>query len=269
MSKKAKVTLVGLQKGGTGKTTVTSNLAYALAQEGKRVLVIDFDAQADFSVSLGVDDPHHEQMTIAKLVELEMEQADFPDSSTFIRSKCGIDFICGSKSLSALAIIMQQEPGSDLILKYIVDRFRSLYDYILIDTGPNEGKLSMNAMCAADSVLIPMEAQCFSMTGVREFLTNIRKTRRGMNTKLTVDGIVFNKYEKRTAVNQRVFEDIQTYYGESIYIYQTIIPKNASIATAQYVGEPVGFCYKYSVGSKSFKNLALEYLAKNESEAAG
>ena len=233
-----KIVVCGLQKGGTGKSTVVRNLSYALAQAGYKVCIADFDPQANLTISCGVDNPADLSCTIGQLMELEMNGESLPERGEYLLSVDGVDLIPSSRYLSVAENRMRMELGCESILSGILAPLRSDYDYIFIDIGPTEGILTVNALYAADSILIPMDLQIFALAGVREILNTVRTLRRRIKPNLSVAGIVFNRYECITNLSEQIMEDTKEAYSIQITIFESAIPQTVDIGSAHYCSKP-------------------------------
>ena len=265
----AKIVVVGLQKGGVGKSTIVRNLSFTLFQQGQRVLMVDFDAQANLTMSCGIDQPGELPLTIGNLMGLVLDGEDLPERDEYIRTSDGVDFIPSSKYLSVVENQMRMEMGCDRILSEILEPLRSEYDYILIDIGPTEGILTVNALCAADTVLIPMDLQLFALAGVREILTSVKKLRRRIKPDLEIAGIVFNRYDTITNLSGQIQSDTREAYGGHVHLFQAAIPQTVDIGTAHYCSKPVALAKPYSKATAAFKALATEFIRCCPSEKVG
>lgn len=162
----ARIIMCGSFKGGVGKTASSWNLAYSLAGMGKKVLAVDFDSQANLTTCFGVEDPAAVPVTIGHLMMNRLEDEEMPDPSEFIRSRNGVDFIPSSMMLSAVDSKLRMEMGSEKMLASILEPLRGLYDYIIVDTCPSLGTLTINALTAADEVIIAVNPQLLAMMGL-------------------------------------------------------------------------------------------------------
>ncbi|MCQ2442367.1 MAG: ParA family protein, partial [Oscillospiraceae bacterium] len=264
----AKVIMVGLPKGGVAKTTVTRNLGYELAQAGKKVLMIDFDGQANLSICCGIDQPKELEVTVGNLLKYEKDGLELPPHSEYLLNVDGVDLIPANKYLTAVETEMKMDYGCDQLLGNIVEAYREDYDYILIDTGPNEGTLTVNALCAADSILIPMDLQIFALAAVQEVVTSIIKLRRRLKKKLDFEGIVFNRYDERTNLANQIMSEVKEIYGNSIPMFKATIPQTVRIGEAHYPKADItvaGFettnlpsYYDVAVGNVPFGNYQVD-----------
>lgn len=256
--------MVGLPKGGVAKTTVTRNLGYELAQAGKKVLMIDFDGQANLSICCGIDQPKELEVTVGNLLKYEKDGLELPPRSEYLLNVDGVDLIPANKYLTAVETEMKMDYGCDQLLGNIIERFNEDYDYILIDTGPNEGILTVNALCAADSILIPMDLQIFALAAVQEVVTSIIKLRRRLKKRLDIEGIVFNRYDGRTNLAQEIMGQVKEIYGNSIPMFGATIPQTVRIGEAHYCSKPVSLHAPKSTAAKAFQQIAAELIAKYE-----
>jgi chromosome partitioning protein len=269
MAKKAKVIVCGLQKGGVGKSSIVRNLSFSLFQRGNRVCMIDFDPQSNLTMSCGIDNPDEIPITIAHLMECELNGRELPDKEDYIRSSDGVDFIPSCKYLSAIETEMRTEMGCERILNDIVVQIQEDYEYILIDIGPTEGILSANALSASDGILIPMDLQLFAMAGVSQILTTVVKLRRRVNSNLQIIGIVFNRYDTRTNLSQQIIDDVTVTYGEQIHLFQATIPQTVYIGESHYHGKPVCLHKPMCGAATSFNRLAEEFMQQCPVERDG
>jgi chromosome partitioning protein len=193
-------------------------------------------------------------------MSLVLEGEELPHKDEYIHTSDGVDFIPSSKYLSVIENQMRMEMGCDRILSEIVEPLRGDYDYILIDIGPTEGILTVNALCAADSVLIPMDLQLFALAGVREILTSVKKLKRRIKPNLELAGIVFNRYDTITNLSGQIQSDTREAYGGHIHLFRAAIPQTVDIGTAHYCSQPVALARPNSKATAAFKALAKEFI---------
>ena len=185
-----KIYVIGSQKGGVGKTTSTLNLAYALQKLGKKVLAVDFDSQANLTACYGIENTGELENTIGHLMMAAIEDEKLPAMKKCIRTKDRVDFIPSSIYLSVADAKLRLEMGAEKILSEILYPLRDKYDYILIDTCPSLGMLTINALAAADEVIITVNPQLLAMMGLQDYLRTVTKIRRRINPKLKIAGIL-------------------------------------------------------------------------------
>lgn len=193
-----KIILIGATKGGVGKSVSSYNLAYSLAKLGKKVLAVDFDSQANLTTCFGVEDPAAVPVTIGHLMMAQMDEEEMPDASEYILSRNGVDFISSSMVLSAVDAKLRLEMGAEKMLSNILEPLRDLYDYVVIDTCPALGALTINALAAADGVVITVNPQLLAMMGLQDFLKTIKKIKSRINPRIEIEGILLTMCEART-----------------------------------------------------------------------
>ena len=254
----AEIITVANRKGGVGKTTTTLNLAYSLRELGKKVFVIDLDPQANLTRCFGIENANELTETIGHLLMAELEEEENYSVEEYILSYDGIDFIPSSIYLSVTETQMKSETGSERILSSILEPMREQYDYILIDTSPSLNILTINALCASDSVLITADTQLFAIVGISELLKTIQKIKKRVNPKLKVQGILLTMCENRTNLSKTLTEQVEEMFQKKIKIFQTKIPKTVKVGEAIYSGQSIK---KYAKGSSvdiAYDNLAKE-----------
>lgn len=257
---KEKVIAVVNQKGGVAKTTTTLNLGAELVKAGKKVLLIDFDPQGSLSVALGV--VNEEIPTIADLMQLEIEDQPLPERKEIILSMHGMDLIPANIVLSATEIYLVNATCREQILKTILSQYKKDYDYILIDCGPSLGMLTINALTAADSVIIPVDGEFLSAKGLELLLQSVARTKRKLNPDLSIEGILLTKIDTRTNLSKDIIGMIQEAYGK-LHIFKSEIPLRVAVGKSIKEHKPIANFEKNSDATKSYQALAEEVL-KNE-----
>ncbi len=241
----AEIITVANRKGGVGKTTTTLNLAYSLRELGKKVFVIDLDPQANLTRCFDVENTENIK-TIGHLLITEMEEEESYLVEDYTKSYDEIDIIPSSVYLSAVETQMRIETGSERILSSILEPMREQYDYILIDTSPSLNILTINALCASDSVLITADTQLFAIVGISELLKTIQKIKKRVNESLTIKGILLTMCDNRTNLSKLLTQQVEEMYQGKIEVFQTKIPKTVKVGEAIYSGQSIK---KYAKGS--------------------
>ena len=252
----AQVITIANRKGGVGKTTTTLNLACSLRELGKKILVIDLDPQANLTRCFDVGNSENIK-TVGHLLTAELEEESY-SVEEYILSYDEMDIIPSSIFLSAVETQMRSETGSERILSEIINQIREHYDYILIDTSPSLNILTINALCASDSVLIVADTQLFAIVGIGELLKTIQKIKKRVNPKLKVQGILLTMCENRTNLSKTLTEQVEEMFQKKIKVFQTKIPKTVKVGEAIYSGQSIK---KYAKGSSvdiAYDNLAKE-----------
>ncbi|WP_291530108.1 ParA family protein [Bacteroides sp. UBA939] len=238
-------------KGGVGKTTTTINLAAALQQKGKKILVIDLDGQANLTESFGcsIEEPN----TVYGAMKGEY-------SLPLIKTGNGITLVPSCLDLSAAESELINEPGREMILKQLISKLpkENKFDYILIDCPPSLGLLTLNALTAADFLIIPVQAQFLAMRGMAKIMNVISIVQERLNPNLKIGGIVITQYDKRKTLNKSVTEIIQDSFCEKVF--KTIIRDNVALAEAPINGKNIYEYNKNSNGAKDYLDLAEEVL---------
>lgn len=256
-----KIYMIGSQKGGTAKTTTTLNLAYCLQMMGKKVLAVDFDSQANLTTCFGIEDTRELENTIGHLMMAEMEEAKLPAPKRYIREKNGVDFIPASIYLSVVDAKLRLEMGAEKILSGILEPLREQYDYILIDTCPSLGTLTINALAAADEVIITVNPQLLAMMGMQDFIRTVMKIKRRINPDLGIAGILLTMCESRTKLCKVLTEQVTENFQEQLRIFETRIPNTVKVGESIYYSMPIE---QYSPKAKAgiaYRRFAKELIA--------
>lgn len=255
-----KIISISNSKGGVGKTTTTVNLGTALARQGYKVLCCDCDPQGNFSAALGLK-PDTITTTIANLM---MSVIEDNGSETESLTNCciihhnGLDIIPSNLKLSAVEISLISAMSRETILKKILTPLRLRYDFILLDCLPSLGMLTINALAACDSVIIPLEAHYLSYEGLELILRTISQVKRNINNGLTVEGIIFTKYQSHTNFCRSIRELVEREYGENIHIFKDMIGHSIRVAEASAVGVSIFDHDPQNSVAKAYQNIALE-----------
>ena len=266
--KNAKIIAVANNKGGVGKTTVTLNFGYALAEQGYRILLVDIDPQANLTKGLGIIDCKEEPHTICEPIWGVISQARVPASLEYIKHRNGIDFIPANNTLSVLEIAMAGIAQRDGILRSILSEMRESYDYIIVDCPPSPGLLTINALIASDSVLIVTILEDDSTEGVKMLMELIALAQKNSNRPLPIDGILINRVDPRLTLSRKVTEDLSALAGSSIRIFDTQIPeatqfglaKKEHISIFEYV--PRKKKRDQVAGAAAYRQFVKEYLGR-------
>ena len=255
-----RIILVGATKGGVGKSVSTYNLAYSLASMGKKVLAIDFDSQANLTTCFGVEDPAAVPVTIGHLMMAQIDDEEFPESSEYIMSRNGVDFIPSSMVLSAVDAKLRLEMGAERMLANILDPLRESYDYLVIDTCPALGALTIDALAAADGVVITVNPQLLAMMGLQEFLKTIKKIKNRINPKLEVEGILLTMCEARTNLCKVISEQVAETFEGQIRIFESKIPNTVKVGESVYYSEPLLEYAPHTKACKAYLDFGKELI---------
>lgn len=230
---------VSNQKGGVTKTTSTANLGIGLAREGKKVLLVDCDPQGSLSISLGYPHPDELPVTLATVMKkLLMDEAVDPKEG-ILHHEEGVDLMPANIELSGMEVSLVNAMSREKILKQYLDSVKRDYDYVLIDCMPSLGMLTINALAAADSVIIPVQAQYLPVKGLEQLLQTISKVRRQINPKLKIDGILLAMVDNRTNYAKEIVKLLRDTYGGKLKIFDTEIPHSVRAAEISAEGKSI------------------------------
>ena len=256
------------QKGGTGKTTTAWNLGYALAKEGQSILMVDFDPQANLSMSFGIESVDDVATSMSDILAMMMNADDadeIPDMGQYIckgdRPDMVLDIIPANQNLSVTEINLRNEVGGEQTLSELLAPFRELYNFIIIDTNPYLGLLTINALTACDEVIIPSSPQLWSATGLTDLLQSISKVKRKLNKKITIGGILLTMWDERTTLCRDTKALILETYGGNIRIYETHIPNTVHVGKANYYSQSIIEYDPTCKAATAYVNFAKEVLA--------
>ncbi|MBP3485613.1 MAG: ParA family protein, partial [Oscillospiraceae bacterium] len=242
--------------GGVGKSTTCVNLAAALAETGRRVLLCDFDPQANATSGMGVD------KTLSKGV-YDVLVADIPTSDAIVHTKFG-DVLPSNKALAGAGIELIGFERREFLLKDALAQVKDRYDYIFIDCPPSLELLTLNALCAADSLLVPVQGEYYALEGLSDLMNTVRIVRRSLNPTLALEGVLLTMFDGRTNLAMQVAEEVKHFFPGKVYA--TVIPRNVRLSEAPSHGKPITAYDRTCRGAEAYTALAAEFLKKQPCE---
>lgn len=232
----SRVIICANQKGGVAKTTSVVNIGVGLARLGKKVLVIDNDPQGSLTEALGYPEPNKMKITLATIMEWVLNEEEFDLTAGILHHKEGVDLLPGNKELTGVETSLIGIMSSETVLKEYIEMIRVSYDYILLDCSPNLGQLTLNALVAADEVIIPVQAAYLPLKGLEQLLITISRVKRKMNQNLQILGILITMVDYRTVNANEITEVLYQHYGDKLHIFEQTIPMSVKAAEAAAEG---------------------------------
>ena len=264
IAKKATIIAVTNQKGGVGKSTTCENLGIGLAMEGKKVLLVDTDPQGSLTISMGWQQPDELPTTLSTLMQKAMNDQPIQPGEGILHHAAGVDLIPANIELAGLEVALVNSMNREKMLKQVLDGAKREYDYILLDCMPSLGMLTINALAAADTTLIPVQAQYLSAKGLEQLLQTVGKVRRQINPKLKIEGILLTMTDSRTNYGKQIDTLIRQAYGSKIKVFSQTIPRSVRAAETSAAGKSIFQHDPKGKVAEAYQSLAREVLADAE-----
>ena len=247
-----KIIAVANQKGGVGKTTTSVNLSAAFAEMGKKVLLIDCDPQGNATSGLGIEKDGLELSIYDALIN------DTPMAEIILQTQFGLDMVPSVMDLAGAEVELVNLDDKQYRLKKAVELIKDKYDYILIDCPPSLGHVTLNALTAADSVLLPLQCEFYALEGLSQLLSTVQLVQEQLNGDLRIEGLVLTMYDSRTNLAEQVVEEVKTHFPDMVYA--TKIPRNVRLSEAPSFGKPIFAYASSSKGAQAYMSLAEEVI---------
>ena len=248
-----KVVAVANQKGGVGKTTTAVNLAACVAAQGKRVMIVDLDPQGNTTSGYGISKRSVEQGSYEVLI------GEAQTKDAIRRTDYGVDVLPSNTRLAGAAIELVALPQRERRLRQALAAVAANYDYIFIDCPPSLDLLTLNGLCASDTVLIPIQCEYYALEGLSELISTIKTVRKMYNRYLDIEGVLFTMYNGRVNLTLQVVEQVKKYFGDKVY--KTTVPRNVRLSEAPSFGQPINFYDPASKGCDAYMEMAREFLS--------
>ncbi|MEW4411747.1 AAA family ATPase [Clostridium sp. AN503] len=252
-----RIIAIANQKGGVGKTTTAINLSACLAEAGQKVLTVDFDPQGNATSGLGFEKGYMDKTVYELLMgECQLEECIIREVQE------NLDVLPSDVNLAGAEIELLDEPEKEALLKKELVKIEKDYDFIIIDCPPSLSLLTINALTASDTVLVPIQCEYYALEGLSQILQTVELVKKKLNKKLELEGVVFTMYDARTNLSLEVVENVKSHLNKTIY--KTIIPRNVRLAEAPSHGMPINLYDSRSTGAESYRMLAAEVISRGE-----
>ncbi|WP_195421457.1 ParA family protein [Faecalicatena contorta] len=262
----SKIIAIANQKGGTGKTCTTVNLGIGLANQGKKVLAVDTDPQGDLTTSLGFKDIDDLPITLSTIMGKIIEDIPIEPQEGILHHQEGVDLIPANIELSAMEMSLVTAMSREYVLRNYLQQVKQDYDFILLDCMPSLGMITINALSAADSVIIPVQAHYLPAKGMTQLIKTIGKVKRQLNPQLKMEGILITLVEGRTNLAKSVSTTLREQYGTAVKVFKTEIPKAIAAAETSAEGKSVYAYDKDSLVAKAYESFTKEVLRDGEKQ---
>lgn len=261
-----KVIALANQKGGVGKTTTAVNLGIGLARQGKQVLVVDADAQGNLTDSLGYKEPDSLSVSLATILTKIMLEEPYQSDEGILNHTEGVDLMPGNIELSAIEVSLVNTMSRETVLRSYINTIKDRYDYVLIDCMPSLGMMTINALAAADSVIIPVQSHYLPAKGMTQLLQTIARVRRQINPKLIIDGVLLTMVDARTNFAKDISYVLRRDYGDKLHVFKSEIPLSIRAAETSAQGKSIYSHDPNGTVSKAYESFTKEVLDIGEKQ---
>ncbi len=261
-----KVIAIANQKGGVGKTSTAVNLGAGLVRQGYDVLLIDLDSQANLTMALGYQNPDDMEFTISNVLYKAVKEESIDPTEGILTTAEGIDLMPANVQLSGLELSLINEYGREVVLRQYIDEVRLNYDFILIDCAPSLSVLTVNALVAADSVLIPTQPQYFSMAGIQMFYDTFSKIRKKMNPSLSIEGVLVTMMDNRPNFTKELVTQLRNAYGDVFRVFETEIPTSIRMSESNARGKSIFEFDRKGKVAAAYEKLTQEVIENGRQE---
>jgi len=256
-----KVIAIAMQKGGCSKTTVSLNLGIGLAKEGKRVLLIDNDPQGSLTASLGFEEPDELEVTLASIMMNVINEEEIEPGYGILHQKENVDLIPANIELSGLEVLLANVMSRENIMKEYLDNVKKDYDYVIIDCAPSLGMMTINALVAANSVLVPVQASYLPVLGLQQLIKTISMVKKRLNKRLKIEGILLTMVDYRTNYAKDISTKLRESYGSTVGVFETYIPMSVKAAECSSEGVSIYVHQPNGKVADAFRSLTKEVLS--------
>ena len=259
-----KIISIANQKGGVGKTTTCVNLGIGLVRKGKRVLLIDADPQGNLAASLGIEEPDDLEVTLVDVLKKVVNDKPIDIKEGILHHAEGVDFLPANIELAGLETTLVNVMSRETVLRLYIEELKGQYDYILIDCMPSLGMMTINALVAADSVLIPVESAYLPAKGLQQLIKTIGRVHRQLNPELEIEGILLTKVDRRTNFAKDISDKLRAAYGSQIHIFENCIPLSVRAAETSAEGKSIYLHDPRGVAAEGYAALTEEVLTHGQ-----